>query len=139
MVQHGLEQVDSFDSAMLTIARLIILGVSLYSLQVMIKVWRGQASKGNRVIPRPIIVFTAGWLAILALIALDLIVGAKEAISEGWYRTVYAMALIWPTCGLAWIVDLGNRAFPKKYVKVVDPKTGEMRLVELHEKAEDEL
>lgn len=122
----------TFDSAMLVVSRGVILAVAVYSLHVVIALLRDQPLVEQRSVPRPVVLFTLFWLIVLVMTVAYLLVTASEAVIQAWLRTLYAMALVWPTAGLAWIVALGHRAAKRSYLKVVDPITGEVTLVEVH-------
>lgn len=139
MITHVPPAVASWDSTMLALSRVVIVAVVVYALIVLWRVWRDQpADKRQRIIPRPVLVFTIGWLLILGAIVVDLIVQGRPVVSDGWFRTLYAMALIWPIGGLAWIISLGRKVAARVYIRIVDPNTGEMKLVELHDERKHE-
>jgi len=123
----------TWDSAMLVVSRGVILGIALYALHVTTGLLRDQPSPQERAVPRPIVIFTMSWLVVLVLIVTYLLVTASQAVVQQWLRTAYAMALVWPTAGLAWIIALGRRALKRTYLKVLDPTTGEVKLIEVRQ------
>lgn len=103
-----------FEFWSLAITRLIGLLGCVYALEVLRRLWVAQPTRGLRAIPRPVLMFTGGWLTILFSIFAWLLLSGSPAITSGLLRAVYGMSLIWAFVGMAWIVSLGQKAWNRQ-------------------------
>lgn len=103
-----------FEPTSLAITRLISTFVSVFAVIMIVAIWRHQPpDPGRRIVPRAVLTFTGGWSVVLTFITSTLLIQGSQAISDGWFRTIYGMAFVWTIAGLLWIVYLGQKAIWK--------------------------
>lgn len=102
-----------WESVGLAATRLISTIVSTGALVVLATIWKRQPPPAERIVPRAILIFTMGWLAVLTTITSTLVITEREAVADGAERVIYGMSFVWSIFGLAWIVWYGQVAIWK--------------------------
>lgn len=92
--------IDSWGGFGLALTRITAVIVSVVVVVVMIRNLR-HSELGT--VPKPILVFTTAWAAVLGVCAVGA-VNRCGPIDSSWYAAIYVSAFIWTIVGLLWII-----------------------------------
>lgn len=101
----------TFEFWSLSATRLSGVVIAVWSLSVVMKIFVTQPKdRVERVVPRPVLLFTMFWLSTLMGINSYNVMSGNAPVATGWLRALLGMSFVWSIAGLAWIVQCGRRA-----------------------------
>lgn len=100
--------IDQIDNLFLFVTRFLI---SLYAIAQSVILWRWVFRKDRR-IPRPVVVFTAGWHTVLLVMSTAIVLFNYNIATE-WSRALYGSAFLGSLVGMGWMMHYGERFIEK--------------------------
>lgn len=97
-----------YEPTSLALTRLTSTVVSVMALVLVIAIIRRQPARPKRIVPCPVLWFTAFWLTVLTFITSGLLIMGNDAVAAGAERVIYGMSFIWSIAGLSWILYYGQ-------------------------------
>lgn len=102
--------VSSLNGWSLLIGRISIVLVAVFSLVVVARLLANQPQQRNmRMIPRPILVFTASWATLLLGVTVAIMAAGCEDPLSPLKRTLFGTGLTWSLFGMTWVVYYGAK------------------------------
>ncbi len=91
--------------------KLVTLAVACLGFYILRRIWMSQPpEKERRGVPRPVILFTGTWLAVLVIIVCVILLHPSTPYPQTFtVRAIYNASVAWALGGMTWIIVLGER------------------------------